>query len=405
MKQTASIILTVFILLTSSSAFAEFVFLKSGKVIEGKIVQDRANAIVVNKKEGGQVEVSRGDIMRLYYTQMYTGKLSVMKTNEEVFDAFIVDEDQKTVTFRKEWERPQEFTLERDSILFTTRKNPTSLQCEVRDGAVELSWLPPYMRVRSYNIYFREEGGEYKRGGSSSGTRFTLQGLKKDGFYNVRVTAVDESKYESLPSKEARFYSRPLNLRHQLMGTLTGNTYDLKIQWTPLAGPGIAVKKYDLYRQEKNLFLPVASTAAGEWTLRNLAADDTNIVEVRPVLDRGEPLEGNRVSIRNLFYEEQMIVSMRGAYIQSLGDFKETSETGYGTLVDFMFFNYFLKRLSFGIETGYFHFPGRDAVPFEKEAINRFGMVPLLARVQYGVSPIRRLMLSAECRLAFRTTP
>ncbi len=380
---------------TTTAASAEFVFTKSGQIYEGKIVEDKARSIVVALKEGKRVDVKRDDILRINYTQMYTGKYSIMKTNEEVFDAYIVAEDQSTVTLRKEWEKPEEFTLNRDYLLFMTKKNPTSVMCKVEEDKVKVNWNPPYMKVDYYNIYFREPGGTYVKAGTSSGKNFTMPELKKDTLYEIQVTAVDNTGYESLPSKDVRIYTSPLKLIYDMEYTDSGDKYSLIMNWEPLNYKGTSIAKYDIYIKTKDVFKQIGTTEENTFTVTGLNSEEMNLVEIRPIIGKGEFLEGNNVEIPMLFYNEQMVITARGMWLQPIGDFKKVTEPGFGALADFSLQNYFLKRLSVGIQCGYYIFPGIKGEPFVNEDIKGYTMLPAMLSLRYGVSPLRSLYISA----------
>ncbi len=380
-----------------SYAHAEFVFLKSGSIIEGRIVEDRARTVVILKKDGKRSEVKREDILRINYTQMYTGKYSIMKSSEEVFDAYVVDENQDSVTFRTEWENPKEIVINRDNILFMTRKNPTSLQCVVDNGRVKLSWTPPFMDVDFYNIYYKEDGGDYIKAGDTSLKHFTLPQLDNDKVYTIYITAVDDYGYESLPSKEIRIYSVFMKIRYELEYTDSGDTYSLFINWDRLNFKGSDIVKYDIYRKTKNGFINTGSTSGQEFTITGLKSDEDTLIEIRPVAGKDMLIEGNSVVLPRLFYNEQIAVSIHGAYLIPLGNLKDVTESGYGAIIELMIQNYFLKRLSLGLQTGYILFPGLKGDEYLKEDIEMYSMVPLLFGGRYGFSPLRSLYVSAGC--------
>lgn len=383
------IVITLFCI--ASPVFAEYVFLKSGKVVEGKIVEDKARTVVVLKADGSREEVARDDILRINYTKMYTGKLSIMKSNEEVFDAYIVEEDQNTVTFRTEWESPREFTMNRDDILFMTRKNPTALRVKNDGENVDLRWTPPFMDVDRYNIYIKEGDGVFRNAGDTSSKKFTVDAVKKDTLYTVRITAKDDSGYESLPSKESVFYGTPLDLTYEIIDDPSGDTYSVIIRWKPLAYKGKDIKQYGIFRFEKDVILEAGKTDGLEFTLKGLRNDEFNLIEIRPLTPDGYSIEGNVVEIPGFYYREQSVLSLHGAYFLPFSDFRDVTDPGFGVYADFMFCNYFMKHFSFGIETGFFFFPGREGEASVREAINSFIMVPLLARIQFGISPLQSL--------------
>lgn len=130
-------------LMSSAAANAEFIFLKDGNIIEGKIIADEADTITLKTKAGREQVIERNRIMRTLYTNLNMSKLYVQKRNGESFVAYLVDEDRDDYRFRNELYKPVEFKVSRKEILFMAEKNPSALKGEPSSDAVKLSWLPP----------------------------------------------------------------------------------------------------------------------------------------------------------------------------------------------------------------------------------------------------------------------
>ncbi len=235
-------------------ARAEVVFLRDGRVVEGKVLGETPAAVTVKKGDGSTAVYARGAVLRILYTQIYMGKVYINKTDGKVLEAYIVDEDQDNYTVRMDINKPQEFTIKRVDVLFMVRKNPTGLNGRVSRKHVDLTWNPPYNPVKKYKIYVRSMGGEYREAGTSLGTRFRVTGLNCNMQYIAKVTAVDRDNYESLPSNEFKIVTQkgkpvpPRGVRITKMTSDRNRVYTARLAWNRAEDPcGGIINNYHVY--------------------------------------------------------------------------------------------------------------------------------------------------------------
>lgn len=247
-------------LLCAGRLHGEYLFLKNGTVMEGKILSESPSTMTLLSPDGRTVAVKRDTVLRVMYTQLYRGKIYIQKTDGRVIEAYIIDEDQEYYTVRPELNSPREFTIRRDDVLFMTRKNPSALEGRVSYRHVDLTWRKPYTPdnpVWHFKVYLRPKGGDYAAAGATSGTAFRVKGLRCNSEYFAMVTAVDKNGSESLPSNVVRFTTRkgrpapPGGVR--LVSVVSGadGACTASLTWNSGADPcGGTVTEYGLYLKD-----------------------------------------------------------------------------------------------------------------------------------------------------------
>ncbi|HNW30874.1 MAG TPA: fibronectin type III domain-containing protein, partial [Spirochaetota bacterium] len=186
-------------------ARAEVVFLRDGRIVEGKVLNETPAAVTVRKRDGSLAEFGRGAVLRILYTDVYMGKVYIHKTDGKMVEAYVVDEDRDSYTVRTDLNSPKEMVIKRQDVLFMVRKNPSALKEKVAQRHVDLSWLAPFNPVKHYRVYIRQRGGEYRLDGTSFFVKYRATGLSCNTAYSAYVTAVDRDNYESLLSNEVQF--------------------------------------------------------------------------------------------------------------------------------------------------------------------------------------------------------
>lgn len=103
---------------------AEFssVFIKDGSILEGKIISDKGNVVKINLLSGKQMDIKRGDIIRILNTEEHKQKQYIYKTDGKVIQAFIVDEDSTSYTYRKDYDSPDEVKVLKSDINTVAKK-------------------------------------------------------------------------------------------------------------------------------------------------------------------------------------------------------------------------------------------------------------------------------------------
>jgi hypothetical protein len=239
------------VLLSGEWLAAEFVFLKDGKIIECKIMSESQSAMTVLEAGGKTSSISRKNIMRVLYTQLYRGRLYIQKIDGSVIEAYIL---------RTELGSPREFTIRREEVLFMTRKNPSALEGKVSLKYIDLSWRSPYTPdnpAKLYKIYLKSKGGDYSAAGETSDKTFRVRGLLCNTEYYSIVTAVDGNGHESLPSNEVRITTkkgRPSPPGHAFVTMVTsdaGRVCTAHVAWEKAVDPcGGTITEYGVYLKE-----------------------------------------------------------------------------------------------------------------------------------------------------------
>ncbi len=184
---------------------AENLFLKDGSIITGKVINETANEVVILDEQNRITSYPHYKVLRTIYTNMKIRKLFIQKRTGEGIVAYIVDEDQDSFIFRKNLNQPEEFSLNRNEVLFMSEKNPSGLKSDGIIGTkyVYLSWLPPYDTVKRYNIYIsKNTNNKYEMADYTTGKTIKIKNLLPKTTYYLKVTSVDKDNYESLPSNE-----------------------------------------------------------------------------------------------------------------------------------------------------------------------------------------------------------
>ncbi len=372
MKRNGSIALLVVCgLCFLATASGEYVFLRDGKIIEGTIVRENALSVMVRTKDKKTETFTRGNIMRILYTELYMGKVFVQKTDGKGVTGYMVDEDRKTYTFRRELFNPAEFTIQRDKVLFIARRNPSGLEGEAETDLIRLKWLPPYNQVKNYRIYIKGPGEyDFKKAAETSRRHHEMEDLKSNSRYTMYVTAVAAEGDESLPSNEITVTTknippeRPGRLRIEERGvtvparekkgaaTIAGEKRP-HLVWEQVRDVDGRVQEYRVYNVKGERPVRIATTTSPAY---ELPADYASMrLAVRAVDDKGDE-SGERV----LFTESPAHVRAGGGAAFPFSTMADYAKTGYGGMCGLYFSGYLFKALAFGADAGYVHWMGND---------------------------------------------
>lgn len=189
--------------LCASAAFAEHVFTKDGKIIQGRISSDRKESITLDLRGGAQKIIPRDDVIRILYSDEYLTKSVVQLVSGETIEGFIVQEKRTELTIRKKLNDPQEVVIRKDQIQYTVKKRPGQLAAQPAAGGIALKWNRPPGSIKKFVAYMKKEGEEYRVVGESAAPELTVRkGVKEGATYQFMVRLVDEDNYESPPSNE-----------------------------------------------------------------------------------------------------------------------------------------------------------------------------------------------------------
>jgi hypothetical protein len=88
----------------------------------------------------------------------------------------------------------------REKVQFLTRTNPADLVGKAGADRIELKWSPPFQAPRRYKVYLKSGEGDFKIAKEPGSPAATLEELKSNTRYRVKVTTVDNEGAETLPS-------------------------------------------------------------------------------------------------------------------------------------------------------------------------------------------------------------
>jgi hypothetical protein len=94
--------LIIMFLTASTLSFAESIFLKDGSIFEGKIIKETDKSATIDTGWGKTREILRKDVLRIIFDLEYKNKKYIYKKGGEVLEAFIVNENFETYTYRTE---------------------------------------------------------------------------------------------------------------------------------------------------------------------------------------------------------------------------------------------------------------------------------------------------------------
>lgn len=372
----------IFFLATSPCLlFAEYVFQKDGSIVIGRIESETAAALSVRVADGRLVTVNPKNVMRILYTNLYMGKIHLQKVDGSSIEGYIVDEDQITYIMRKNLYSPVEFTVRRDEVLFTTRKNPVALEGAAETDRILLKWKPPYTAVKEYNIYVRSSGS-YTLAGKSGSTSFTVKGVKSNTFYFIKVTAIDRDGVETLPTNEIKVKTMniqpepPKRVKAERLSSKDAKSYTARLTWEAGLSVDGRIRGYKVLEKTGTRYKDVGFAPKNEFEIKNVDKSRNYFFTLRTVDEKGWESENSRI-VNTLPLEADF--SIEGSFILPFGKFKNVHSLGYGAMLRAIKPNIPFYNFEAGIALGYWQFKGANDVT------SSF-MVPALATLGYRVN-------------------
>lgn len=377
----------------------ENVFLRDGSIINGNITKENALTITVKKKQDGKNEtIPRQNILRILYTQLSLGKIHIQMRNGKNFEAYIVDEDQASYTFRKVLTSPREEVVKRSEVLFIAERNPSGLSGTADTNRIDLTWYPPYNPVKSYRVYMREKGkGDFRAAGGTGRKSHTVRELKSNTAYLFKVTAIDDNDEESLPSNELALTTKNIrpNPPREINAIKSTPGADGKIaatlRWQAATDPDGSIKGYRVFRSREGEYVRIAEPNTTSYTVSGLEQERRHTFGVCAVDDRGDVSEIESVSFGTSGYSATVNV----AFILPVGKLADLFKIGYGVTATFTAEIVLHDRVEAGIEAGYYRFTSAhyDVEGADRDVEGGY-MAPVMVRLGYGFTPIESMRLT-----------
>ena len=115
-KQAAGLLTAAFFMLAAVSAHAESLFLKDGKIVEGKIAKETDAEVTLDLAGGGTRTIQRAQLLRVLYQSSYKEKRYISLLNGTELEGYIVDEDNSNYTYRADLSSAAEAKISKEEI-------------------------------------------------------------------------------------------------------------------------------------------------------------------------------------------------------------------------------------------------------------------------------------------------
>ncbi len=366
----------LFLSIIPSLANAEFIFKKDGEIVKGSILEETQYYMTIQKKGGVVERINRNIIIRVLFTDLYMGKIYIRLTSGEVIEGYQVDEDRDVYVFRKDINKPAEFTVERKKVMFISRTNPTDLTSEPSIDRILIKWSPPFKPAKLYKVYMREKkkSQDFELIGETDDVIYTLKNLGKSASYEIYVTALSDANEESLPSEKITANTLPFapedfNITDKL--SPDGQKVKLTLSWVPVTDVESRVKSYTIYKIDDRERKKLGNTKGSEFITKEFPAEGKHWFAVVAVNDLGT----ESADLKAL-YDTGIKICARisGTYLIPSGDLGVITTSGYGGLLDLTLGG---KSFSAGVETGFLTFDVAD------NDIKSMSIIPLLGIAEY----------------------
>ena len=110
------------IMIITGSAYPEALFLKDGSISDGSVITETDQAVKFKFTDGNLKEIPRKDILRVLHHTDYNQKRYIYKTDNSLVEAFIVEEDKLTYTYRIDLKSPNEFKMQKSEVETISKK-------------------------------------------------------------------------------------------------------------------------------------------------------------------------------------------------------------------------------------------------------------------------------------------
>jgi hypothetical protein len=392
-------ILLLFVLLSVSETLrAEYVFLKTGEIMEGTVIADTPTVITIRDKDKQIATFKKSDVLRIQFAKIYIGKVYIQKTDGTNITGYIVEENSDAYTLRSELNSPKEFILKRDDVLFIARGNPSGLQSDgdVSTDRITLKWFQPYNPVRNYFIYLKGPSDtSFAKIDETSRTGITIKKLKSNTRYIAKVTALDNNGAESLPTNEFTFTTKnikplaPEEISRIKSFSSDGKFLIMKLNWNAATDPDGVITGYNIYDLDSSEPRLIAKTKEPAYTLTDLAPNRIYLYGIRSLDDKNDESESiTRVSTRD---PKEIALDIQPCFIKPLGTLGELFKIGYGASAYAYIDNTMINNLDLGGSISFWRLapkldgsqpsymiPVLAAARFRIPVSNRISIVPVL---------------------------
>jgi hypothetical protein len=358
-------LLTIFFLITiTSPIYPAYLFLTDGSIIKGTVVHESGTDVIFR----GETDIksktySSSMVLRVQYGDIIMERVLVKLKNGSEIRAFMVAEDSSSYTFRKDINKPDEFSVSRLDVLFVTQRYPTGLKGVAGSTYVDLKWDPSFEKMKSYNIYARKpEQKKPEKVASSGDNSYRLRGLDRHSKYFISVTGVDHSGTETIQSNVIEVDTINLKPSTPANVIITEEKPSvIKVAWQASEDPDGNVSKYTIHTVKGEKAVKAGETR-DTWITLNMEPTDVERVHITAVDNLGE--ESVPADSR-AFLPYSFNITLSTGILYPLSGFSSITSIGYGGTISFNLTNFIFKSFSAGLETGYYYLPGKNSIDEE----------------------------------------
>jgi|GEM_PF-2887262 len=115
-------VLITFVLFAANQLLAESVFMKSGAVLEGKIIRENDAAVTLKNADGIISRIPRKNIQRVLYHDDYKQAKYIGTKDKKIIRGYIVAENNDGYTVRKDLKKKEELVVDKKNVLYVSSK-------------------------------------------------------------------------------------------------------------------------------------------------------------------------------------------------------------------------------------------------------------------------------------------
>ncbi len=389
MKKT---IITLLLLISVLPLRAEYIFLKDGSIIKGKVINETADVVTLQNEQKVVVSYPHYNIMRVLYSELNMGKMFVQLKSGESFRGYLIEEEEATFRFRYIINKPEEFVVEKEEVLFLAERNPSGLKGKSGNTDIELKWYPPYDSMRFYNIYIKKnKEDKYRIAGTSITNSYDLINLSSNTFYYIKVTGVDDTGIETTPSNEI-LISTLNNPPFSPSGLKVTKLNDgaLLLEWKAANDPDGTIIKYRIYKTYKSRMELAGETKTTSYKFTSI--DYIDRVLVSSVDEKGAESDTTSAGINQT---DIFSIYLTPSVLLPVDIFGTMGDAGFGGTISFMAQNLCVKGFNLGLEFGYYYIPGKkNTFRAVGENINWINLVTGTIKTSYSFKLNKFLYIS-----------
>jgi len=390
--QSILIVLAALSLTVFANLSADYIYLKDGSIIHGKLLKDGKDSISVRDKDNRVRIIKRSDVMRINFTEMVIGKVYVQKRDGTSLTAYLVEQDQINYIFRMDLLKADEISISRKDILFIAEKNPSGLKGTADADSISLSWFPPYDQVKEYRLYVKTGvNGKYSLAGTAYNKSFLLKKLKSNTTYSIIVTSIDMTGYESAPSNEIKITTKNISPEPPSDITVSENpSGGYNLVWNESSDADGKIIGYRIYRLTDGKESCISDQKKNAFHLPDYSNKDS--IFIASYDDKGFESVRKRV----LFPDMRVIeFDIMPAYIYPLGDFSKMVYPGYGLGLSLRLSNTPFLKSAAAVETAFYYMKGRKSESDARKC-ERLILVPVMLCFSIPYKLTGRLSIEPE---------